>query len=73
VPVVPAYIDGLFDALPKGAKSFKRHPVSVYIGEPINFNTAYFDRNNKEVYQRMSEEIMKHIAELKKAYADKTG
>jgi len=73
VPVVPAYIDGSFEALPKGASTLKRHPVSVYIGEPINFNTAYFDRRNKEVYQRMSVEVMKHIAELKAKYVDKAG
>ena len=50
----------------------KRYPVSVYIGEPI-----YFDlkgrRNSKEVYQKISDDIMAKIAALRDKHVGKAG
>ncbi len=67
VPVVPAYIDGSFDALPRRIKTFKRYPVRIYIGKPINFKKECAGEQTKETYQRISDEIMRQIAELKRA------
>ena len=72
VPVVPAYIDGSLEALPRSLKTLKHCPVRVYIGEPINFGFSR-GRNSKEVYQKISDEIMASIAALKDKYAGKAG
>ena len=65
VPVVPAYIEGAFDALPRRPKTFKRHPVRIYIGKPVYFTKECAEEQNRETYQRISDEIMRHIAVLK--------
>lgn len=65
VPVVPAYIEGSFDALPRGVKTLKRYNVKVYIGKPIDFGgIAGIDRD-RDSYQRISDMIMTSIADLK--------
>jgi len=66
VPVVPAYIEGTFDALPRRVRTFKRHPVKIYIGKPIDFTKECAGEQAKETYQRISDEIMRQIAELKR-------
>jgi len=73
VPVLPAYIDGTFDAMPRGFKTFKRHPVRIYIGKPVYFKKEYDEKQSRETYQRISDEIMRHIAELKAAHIGKEG
>lgn len=67
VPVVPAYIEGTFDALPRRVRTFKRHPVRVYIGKPIYFTKEWAGGQTKETYQRISDEIMRQIRELKES------
>ena len=37
VPVIPAYIEGTYRALPKGQNLPKRHPVRIIFGEPLAF------------------------------------
>ena len=37
VPVIPAYIDGTYRALPKGQNLPKKHPVRIIFGEPLTF------------------------------------
>ena len=69
VPVVPAYIEGAFDALPRRVKTFKRHPVRVYIGKPVYFTKECAGEQTKEAYQRISDEIMRQIAQLKRVQA----
>ncbi len=75
VPIVPAYVQGSFAALPRGIKTLKRHPVKVYIGRPLDFGKLYAGNNiNRDVYQRISDDIMERIAELKrKVEADNEG
>lgn len=65
VPVIPAYVEGSFDALPRGLNTIERHPVTVYIGKPVRFDESYFTAKDKDAYQRISEEIMRRIGELK--------
>src|SRR5207237_9407577 len=36
VPIVPAAIDGSYQAWPKGRKSFRRHPVRIVYGPAID-------------------------------------
>ena len=37
VPVVPIYLTGLFDAMPRGCRVPRRHPASVTFGSPLTF------------------------------------
>ena len=71
VPVVPAYISGSIFALPRGARSIGRHPVTVYIGEPIIFDKDYISNKTKDSYQRIADKVMGGIAELKNKHVDK--
>ena len=68
VPVIPAYIEGSFDALPRNLKTLSRHQVKVYIGKPIKFDEKYPDKKDRAIYQKMSDEIMENIAGLKELY-----
>ena len=40
VPIIPAYIEGTYHALPKGQNMPKRHPVRIIFGEPLTFPRA---------------------------------
>lgn len=37
VPIIPAYIEGTYHALPKGQSLPKKHPVRIVFGEPLTF------------------------------------
>lgn len=39
VPVIPVYINGTQNVMPPGSKSFKRNPVTVRFGPPVEFDT----------------------------------
>jgi 1-acyl-sn-glycerol-3-phosphate acyltransferase len=71
VPVVPAYIEGSVEALPKTAKSLKRCRVRIYIGKPIRFEMPPAAKGpaERDQYQRISDDIMSAIAALKEAGA----
>ena len=40
VPIIPAYIEGTYHALPKGQNFPKKHPVRIIFGEPITFTVG---------------------------------
>lgn len=64
VPVVPAYADGTFEALPKGAKRIKPHKITVSYGKPIfPFELAQFGKG-RGAYEKMADFLMTRIAEL---------
>jgi 1-acyl-sn-glycerol-3-phosphate acyltransferase len=65
VPVVPAYIDGSFEALPKGAKRLVRHRIKVYIGSPIYFDSGESGKKGRKLYQDISDRVMLEISKLK--------
>ena len=65
VRVVPAYVDGSFQAFPKGAKRIKRGRVRVYYGKPIEpaeFAALGTDRGS---YGRIGELVMSRIVALR--------
>lgn len=65
VPVVPAYIEGTFEALPKGRVFPKRAKVKVTFGESVKvemFRTLNLER--RELYQRLTEEVRQQIEAL---------
>jgi 1-acyl-sn-glycerol-3-phosphate acyltransferase len=67
-PVVPAYLGGTYDVLPPGAKWFRLRPIRVIFGAPIDFSALVKEMDSeskkKELYQRISQEIMDRIAKL---------
>jgi 1-acyl-sn-glycerol-3-phosphate acyltransferase len=69
VPVVPAYIEGSYKALPEGLSSINKNRVNVFIGKPLYFNGTQY--NNKDSYQKISSRIMEEITKLKEENAGK--
>lgn len=65
VQVVPAYVDGSFQAFPKGAKRIKRDRVRVYYGKPIEPSEFATLGTNRDSYERIGELVMTRIAALK--------
>jgi 1-acyl-sn-glycerol-3-phosphate acyltransferase len=47
LPVIPLSLDGCFEVLPKGKPFVHRHPVHMYIGEPIDLKQ--FDDPNEAI------------------------
>ncbi len=68
-PVLPALLEGTYDALPPGAHWIRLRPIRVAFGEPIDFSAALESESEdkmKSVYQQFSQEIMDRIAALRK-------
>ena len=65
VPVVPAYIDGTFKALPKNATRPKLSRISIRYGQPIMPDDLKNMGTGKEAYEKIGMLIMSKIAELK--------
>ncbi|MDA1191074.1 MAG: lysophospholipid acyltransferase family protein, partial [Candidatus Poribacteria bacterium] len=64
IPIVPAYIDGAFDALPVGRTVPKPSPIRVRFGEPISVDEYRRRRDNEphyplylEITQRVQEQV----------------
>ena len=64
-PVVPVRVFGAFDAFPRGAKFPHSAAVTVVIGKPLHFTKADTAGDPREVYQRISDQVMSRIAALK--------
>ena len=65
VPVVPAYVDGSFQAFPKGATRIKRGKVRVFYGKPIPPSEFAALGTARHSYERIGELVMSRIAALK--------
>lgn len=69
-PVVPVRVFGTHIALPRGQRRLRFCPLSVVFGEPMDFGAlraeaeAASKARQKEIYQRVAEEIMAAIARL---------
>ena len=63
-PVVPAYVSGTLEALPKGATWPRRSQVSVSFGPALHFK-APIGSGRKERYREAAEEMMRGIQQLK--------
>jgi len=60
--ILPCYIKGSMDALPRGAIFPRFKKISVYIGRPLQFNISI---SGKDSYMRITAEVMEAIGELK--------
>ncbi|MBI3995597.1 MAG: 1-acyl-sn-glycerol-3-phosphate acyltransferase [Nitrospirae bacterium] len=73
VKVIPAYVAGTDKVLPVGAWMIRIHPVTVYIGEPIDFTDQIQKGDGKELYLRISRAIMEQIVKLKAQATGQSG
>ncbi len=66
VPVLPVRLFGPEKALPRGSGKIRRHPVTLVVGEPIDFRDIAEDENlsTKEKYHGIATRIMSAIAAL---------
>lgn len=62
-PVVPMRIFGSYEAFPRHAKRVKLAKITVVIGKPIYFTEADI-AGGRDAYQRISERVMREIANL---------
>jgi len=60
--ILPCYIKGSREALPKGAVFPRFKKISVRIGKPLRFDK---NGSGKEYYMRIAEDTMSAIAQLK--------
>ena len=64
-PVVPAYVSGTFEVLPRGRAMVRFHPISVSFGQPLRFNEQSAVGGAKHAYEAFSRQVMDAIAGLK--------
>ncbi|MBZ0191054.1 MAG: 1-acyl-sn-glycerol-3-phosphate acyltransferase [Candidatus Kuenenia stuttgartiensis] len=63
-PVVPAFIAGTYEALPKGAKIPKRTKIKIYFGLPVTFENVGIGKDDRERVVEITNEIMMQIKNL---------
>lgn len=64
VPVIPVRLFGTHDALPRNGKVIHPAEITVVCGRPWHCDPTQYQCEGKELYQRISDDIMKRIAEL---------
>ncbi len=65
VPVIPCYVHGSRDVLPRGSSFLHFHQLTVTFGKPIDFSAYYQREKSKDLYREVSARIMSEIAVLK--------
>jgi 1-acyl-sn-glycerol-3-phosphate acyltransferase len=67
VDVVPMYLDGTYDAYPKGAGKLTPHRIRAFVGEPIPSEEIAKLGTGKEAYAQAADLVMNRIAALESA------
>jgi 1-acyl-sn-glycerol-3-phosphate acyltransferase len=67
IPIVPAYIDGTFAAMPKGSRFIRPRGIHVRIGRPIH--PADYTANpdggtHKHIYERITAVLEQSVHQL---------
>lgn len=62
--VLPAYIEGTYEALPIHSWKLRFHPVQVTFGAPVDFTTDVQTLARKDLYRHVSRTVMERIADL---------
>lgn len=62
--ILPCYVKGSMDALPRHSALPKFKPISVHFGAPLRFE-GYILKDKKERYRQVAEQVMQAIQELK--------
>jgi 1-acyl-sn-glycerol-3-phosphate acyltransferase len=63
-PVVPMRIFGSYQAWPRHGRKIRFHPITVVVGEAMRFTESDVAGGGKDVYQRLSDQVMSEIAKL---------
>jgi 1-acyl-sn-glycerol-3-phosphate acyltransferase len=63
-PVVPMRIFGAYEALPRGGGKLRLRPITIVVGDPIRFTAEEVAGSGREVYPRLSQQVMDAIAQL---------
>lgn len=64
-PVVPMRIFGARDAFPRGGRPRLFTPITLVVGEPIFFTKADLTATGRDLYQQLSERVMRSIGDLR--------
>ena len=64
-PVVPMRIFGARAAFPRGGTPRLVSPITLVVGEPIFFSKADLTGGGRDLYQRLSERVMRRISDLR--------
>jgi 1-acyl-sn-glycerol-3-phosphate acyltransferase len=68
--VLPVYIEGSFEAYPRGAKKVKKHPLTVYTGDPFELTEEQCDLTNRAMLRDTATLVMEKIAGARRKYVD---
>ncbi len=70
IPVVPAYIEGAFESLPRGAVFPRFRKIRVIFGPPLLASAADFPAGKEDAdnYQRFADLLRQKVEELKKRH-----
>ncbi len=71
IPIIPCYVDGSREVLPRGSRFVHYHPLKIIYGKPVDFSAYYQKEKSKDLYREMSARIMQEIANLKVLVDDK--
>ncbi len=68
LPVVPVFIEGTFEALPRGAVRLSPSKITVVIGKPLDFTEfqGKGKRLDKDLAQEIGQRVMDEISRLKR-------
>lgn len=69
--VIPVYLAGTDKVLPVGAWMIRIHPVTVFIGEPLDFTEQIQKEYGKELFLQISRTVMEQIVKLEAQAAGK--
>lgn len=64
--IIPVYLSGTREVLPRNAKSPRLAKVTIAFGKPIEMKQYREIKANREVYEEIGKKIMEGIAELMK-------
>ena len=64
-PVVPVYLSGTQNVLPRRASMLKPAKVTLSFGKPLDMERYRKHKSSREIYDEIGEEIMAKIAELR--------
>lgn len=65
VPVIPVRIFGTHEALPRGGRTLNPSEITVVCGPTWHYDPAKYSCEGKELYQRISDDLMEEIASLR--------
>lgn len=73
VPVVPAHIQGTYEALPRQGGMLKSSRIKVVFGPPLDLSKEYQSPEGRDTYQRIADLMMEGIRRAGEGEAEKIG